>query len=457
MCINCDPSQPLSTYIFPYNSPCTNCDNGECPGGIAPTDCIYYPGPALTCIGSLTNDRLSSILQKIDAKLCSISPDSYSTYNTYCLAPTNTEKEFVEKISQQFCTLRADFNTFTTSTYPAAIASLQASITALDTPNLTSCSQIGFAPNDTIKGSLSKLATAVCNIYNGELSVAGVNWAQCSVVPTPPTTIVGGFNFVVAQLCNLSTQIGNSGVLPTFDNTGTCLSSPTATDSLSATVIKIRSRLCGTPLFDANSLSWNCITNPATGPTDLQSSFQAILSKIDALSQNAPAFDPSSFTVTPTNPLQPCAGQTVSLINPVISADRYVAVNNLDTSPGTLSQKITPGTGITLDTTTTPGTMIINASATGGDEKVKTSTLDPTAGYLEDKIVGFSTSLVTTIATTVANQVRISASINLETLITNIFDELENNATLRERFCAIVSMCPSPCQAPSNITVTYVP
>ena len=94
MCTNCGPNDQVTSYVFPYDSPCTNCDSGECPQGIAPASCLYYDGPPLACIGSDTNERLSLLLQKVDSKLCSLNPDSYSTYNTYCLAPTNTEKEF---------------------------------------------------------------------------------------------------------------------------------------------------------------------------------------------------------------------------------------------------------------------------------------------------------------------------------------------------------------------------
>lgn len=457
MCINCDPNQPLGSYAFPYNGPCTNCDEGECPSGIAPTNCIYYPGPGLTCIGAETNERLSTILQKIDAKLCTLNPDVYSTYNTFCLAPINTEKEFVEAISDQFCTLRTDFTTFTSSTFPTAIAAVNTSINTLNTPNVSSCVQIGFVPTDTIKDSLQKLSNAVCSIYNTELSVAGVNWAQCSVVPTPPTTIVGGFNFLISQICNLSAQISGSVVLPTFDNTGTCLSSPTTFDSLSATIVKMRSRLCATPTFNANALTWNCISNTATSDTDLQSAFQAVLTKIDTLSQNLPTFNAADFVVNATNPAQPCAGNTISLAGPSANSDRFVAVNNADASPGTLVDKLIAGTNIVLDTTTTPGAMVVNFAGSTVDEKVKTSATDPTAGFLEEKITGSTGAVVSIDTNTVSNQVEVSATVDMVALATQLFAIISSNETLKEQFCALMSSCPSPCNPPSNITVTYVP
>lgn len=455
-CDNCTPNEPLSTFAFQANSPCSNCDLGECANGIWSAACVYYPGPPLLCIESDTNSRINTILQKIDAKICSVIPESYASYNTYCLAPISTQQEFVEKISQRFCTLENDYDTFTTFTFPEAIATINSTINALNTPNVTSCSQIGFTPTDTIKTALQKLSNSVCDIYSNQLSVSGVTWSQCTAVPTPPTTIVGGFNFLISQICNLSAQIGGAAALPTFDNTGTCLSSPTANDSLSSTIIKIRSRLCNTPEFNINSLSWTCIAKPSTVQTDLQAAFQAVLSKIDVLSQNLPAFNPSDFTSANVDPLNPCAGKTISLNTPIISSDRFVAVNNSDFSPGTLAQKLTPGVGITLDTTTAPGTMIINSTSTV-DEKVKTSAGDPTAGYLEDKVIGTSGSLITTVANTVSNQVVISATPNLTAFVTAILDAIESDDDLKARFCAIVASCPSPCQAPTNITVTYVP
>ncbi len=455
MCTNCDPNSQVSSYTFPYNSPCTNCDSGECPQGIAPASCLYYDGPPLACIGSDTNERLSLLFQKIDAKICVFNPESYSTYNTYCLAPVNTQKEFVEKISQQFCTLKSSYETFTVSTFPTAISTINSTITTLNTPNVTSCTQIGFTPSDTIRDSLQKLSNSVCDIYNNQLSVSGVTWSQCAVVPTPPTTIIGGFNFVVSQLCNLASQISGSVTLPTFDNTGSCLSSPTSTDSLESTVIKIRSRLCTTPAFNINSLTWNCIAQPSSTATDLQSAFQAVLTKIDSISQNLPIFDPSDFVTNNTNPSQPCAGKTISLQSPIAASDRFVAVNNADSSPGTLVQKLTPGTGITLDTTTTPGTMIISSTSVV-DDKVKTSVTDPSAGYLEDKITG-STGTVNITTNTVSNEVVVSASVNYTLLVQNIIDAITADPTLKEQFCSLIVSCPSPCAAPTNLTVTYVP
>lgn len=456
MCTNCDPNTSVTNYIFPYNSPCTNCDQGECPNGIAPASCLYYDGPALNCIGSDTNERLNLLFQKIDAKLCTVAGNLFPSYNTYCLAPANTEKEFVEKISQRFCTLENSYQTFTTSTFPTAISTINTTITTLNTPNLTSCAQVGFAPTDTIKDSLNKLSTAVCNIYSSQLSLTGVNWGQCTTVVNPPTTIVQGFNFVIGQICNLSSQISGSVVLPTFDNTGTCLQSPTSNDSLSSTVVKIRTRLCNTPVFNINALTWNCITKPSSATTDLQSAFQSLLTKIDTISQNLPIFDSSDFITSDTNPSQPCQGKTISLQSGFSSTDRLVAVNNTDSSPGTLVQKLVAGTGVSLDTVTNPGQMIINSTTTV-DEKVKTSSSDPLAGYLEDKITG-STGTYANISTVTFNdQVVIGTSLNLSNIINGIFDLIEEDEVLKARLCAIISTCPSPCAAPTNITVTYTP
>lgn len=455
MCVDCQPNNPILTFPLPPASPCTNCDNSDCPNGVINSTCVYYGGVNLPCVGASTNDRLDLILQKIDAKICTTVSDLYSTYNTYCLLPTNTEKAFVEKISQQFCTLKGDFNTFTTTTFPAAITVVNNTINTINHPNLNSCAFVGFnAGTDTIKDALSKLSIAVCNINDVQLNLSTVNWNQC-FAGTIPTTIAGGFNTLINQICAIQSG-GGSGTLPVFDNTGTCLSSPTATDSLQATVIKIRSRLCQTPTYNSANITAGC--TGIVGSDTLEQALNKTIAKLGTVSGSAvTAVNTSQFTLAPVDPLNPCLGQKISLNSAL--TDRFVAANASDASPGTLIQKLAPLGGITIDDTTTPGKVTIGFSGTTDTYKVKVNNADPTPDFLGNKISGKVNTFITTTAVTngITNKVDVGATLDLSALVTAILDMIEDTPELKTRFCSLVASCPSPCQPPSNPQAVIVP
>src|SRR5258708_1798727 len=99
-CINCIQTTAGITGFSPSN--CTSL-----PSCALNANCVIYSGPNLQCSGIVTNDALDIILQKIDPLLCSASGD-YSGYNTYCLAPITTQKQFVESISNYVCTLNTN-------------------------------------------------------------------------------------------------------------------------------------------------------------------------------------------------------------------------------------------------------------------------------------------------------------------------------------------------------------
>src|SRR5882762_1844693 len=139
--------------------PCTNCIQTTASiTGFSPSNCVsqpscainascvIYTGPNLQCSGILTNDALHIMLQKIDPLLCQASGD-YSSYNTFCLAPISTQKEFVESISDFVCTLNDTFVTFTGTTFPAYQASVTAAISAVNLP-IIACTIAGVTTAD---------------------------------------------------------------------------------------------------------------------------------------------------------------------------------------------------------------------------------------------------------------------------------------------------------------------
>jgi hypothetical protein len=420
--------------------------------------CVFYGGPPLLCLEIDTNERLDSALQKIDIKFCSISGgiDPYPGYNTYCLSPINTQKEFVEKISQRFCILETSTGVFINTTFPAAITDIQTQITNLNKTGFNSCSLLGVLSTDTLSTALFKVSEYICSTLPTSLDVSSVNWEQCVTIGgNIPTTIQEGFSFVINQLCVLQSQIGSgSASLPTFNNTGTCLPTPGVSDSTVDTIIKIRTRLCQTPVFAASNLTSQCVQ--FSGINTLEDVLNATLSKVDQLSLNIPnQFNTSHFVVAPIDPLNLCLGKTVSLNVAALAIDRKVAVNAGDATPGTLDIKLASGTGISLSTSLNPGKMTISATNTV-DEKVKSDITDPTSGYLNDKLTG-SADTVTISTSLESNQVKVSATINYTALINAIFDNIEDDEDLKARLCSIIATCPSPCSAPTNVSVQYIP
>lgn len=450
-CNDCSPSYPVASYVFSGTAPCTNCD-GDCPQGIHPTSCVYNDGPPLLCIGAAENERLDSILNKIDAALCTaVGVNPYPSYNTYCLGTMTNQQEFVETISEQFCSLQSAYNTFTGTTFPAAIDTINNTITALNTPNIASCAAIGYTSTDTLKTAITRLSNYACNLQ-ASLSLTSVDWDQCSIVADPPETIQEGFDFVISQICNLSASM--TPTLPTFDNTGSCLDTPTATDSLSATIIKIRSKLCTAPSYNPGSYTPGCFS--ISGATSLDTLLQSLVTQLSSVMQAVPrSFDPTYFAVSDLTPGSPCLGKEVTLTG-VLTSDRLVALDSGDTTPGTLEDKVAPGSGITLDFGgLNAGKMTISA-ANLADEKVKAYAGDPSAGYLDAKLTGSSGAVVNISTALSGNQVQVSASVDTNMLVDIILNLIEEDEDFKARFCTLTTSCPSPCTAPSNVQAVAV-
>lgn len=451
-CINCIQTTASITGFSPSN--CVSL-----PSCAVNASCIIYGGPNLQCSGIITNDALDIILQKIDPLLCQAS-GNYSGYNTYCLAPINTQQQFVESISSFVCTLNTSFNTFTGTTFPNYQASVAASIAAITVPAIT-CAIAGVTTADSVATILTKYCTTLTNLSTN-VAMGAVNWSSCYAVSPTPVTISDGFNTLISQICLLKSQVGSAATLPTFNNTATCLTGGTSSDTLVTTIGLITTRLCQTGTLNNATLTWGCVTQPA-GAQDLQTALQNILTQITVLTQAEPMTWSNDFTVTNVNNSNLCLGKHVALAVPS-TQDRFVAATTGDASPGTLQTKVTPGTNITLDFITTPGQMIINSSAGvgTGDHKVLADSGDSTAGYLINKVEpGPATagiSITPSLDTGSANHlVQFQVGVDLVTLFTNLLNAVSGNPTLAALFCSVVSSCPSPCTAPTNVTVTYAP
>lgn len=470
-CTTCNTSSPIVVAGLPQLlsqiNPC-GCESNTvgCPSTID-SGCVQYTGPNLACSNILTNDTMHIALQKIDTLLCASAGD-YSLYNTACLTPILTQKQFVESVSALACATSTSLATLLSTTLPAYEASVAAQFASILTPGTTSSCSPSFIlpPLTSLQGVLQHLSNALCDIYGNQLNLAAVPWNTCFTVNPTPITISDAFGVVVSEICSLKALIGSGGggaVLPIFDNTGSCLPVPlTTTDTLAVTVNKVKARLCQTPVFDINGLAWNCVAKPSTVTTDLQSAFNAVLARLDSLSQLVPTFS-SDFDVAATDPLNPCAGKTIALSTSPV-ADRFVASTTNDTTPGTLQTKLTAGTGIELDFTTVPGTVIVNniQTASTNDGKVFVNGNDSTADYLFAKIEiappseGISISAAVDTTTNPASYaIELGVTVDLSALFTAMINQLTLDPVLYAQFCNAMSQCPSPCAPPSNVTISF--
>jgi hypothetical protein len=457
-CSNCGNNQnPYAVYNvqYIYKNDCADCANSGCDQTLK-AGCVFYTSANLPISGILTNDSLEVALQKIEVVLAAVAGD-YSGYNINCLGAAGsitTEAQFVNAITAAHCALDTAVDTFIGTTFVAYQATVDTRFDAIEVPGIT-CAAASVLNTDTLQQVLTKYCTKFGAI-NTALDISAVDWDQCFTVLSPPTTIAEGFDLLIDQICQLSGGFPES--LPTFNNIGSCLTAPGATDSLEDTVIKIRDYACALPTLDNDDLVSTCISVPGTA-NDLQTLMQNILTKLDAISQSFPTFDESDFAVTMVDPEDACAGLGIALQTP-INVDRYVAVDGSDLSPGTLVNKLEAGTNVTFDIVSTPGKLIINASGGGSDSfTVKASSLGVAAGFLDAKIGGETNDAITisTFFDAGDDKLIISPSVDTEQLIDNILTLIENDVVIKARLCAIIATCPTPCSAPQNVQVVVVP
>lgn len=450
-CTNCTQSSPSITGFLPN----TCLDQNPC---FLDAGCVVYTGPALNCSAIATNDSLDIILQKIDPLLCAATGD-YSTYNTYCLAPITTQKQFVETISSFVCSLSDNFTAFVNQTYADNQTEIDNRLTALEIPGIT-CTSAGVTSVDSLITILNKYCTKFGQIDTA-INPSGANWSSCYTVSPAPTTIVGGFNTLIAQICILKGLVESStATLPTFNNVGSCLPAPlTTTDTLVDTVNKIKVRLCQTGTIDTTTLTFGCVSNSVSSGQDLQGTLQNILTKVTQIAQSLPTVWSADFTVSNVDNGNLCLGKSVDLSTPS-TQDRFVAATASDLSPGVLEDKLIPGTNVSLDFITSPGFVIINnTGGVGvGDHKVAVDSGDASPDYLGVKIVsgGAVNGIQVSPSVDVINDVvLLNMSVNLVTLFQSLIDALSSDPGLYANFCTAVAGCPSPCAAPTNVTVTY--
>lgn len=384
-CTDCNDSQISLTGTFFPGTPCSPAE--DCGGSPLSSACVYYNGPNLSCSGILTLDSVETALMKIDEKLCETLGD-YSTYNMHCLTDwygetIDTQAKFVDAITGYVCELNDTVELFIGTTYVANQAIINTRLLALEVPGIT-CSTASVINTDTLVQVLTKYCTKFGQIDDA-LDISGVDWNNCFTVVSTPSTLEAGFQLVEDQICLLYDMINDGDALPTFNNYITCLGG-TSADSLVTTIGLIIAKLCLSPVFDNDDLTSTCITIPADS-TDLTTTIQNMLDAIDSSTQNYVTFDGGDFTVTATDPMDPCAGITVALASSG-SLDRFVAVSAGDASPSTLIAKVASSGG-TIAVTNNANTTLNLEVAVGDRGDITVSSLG-TVWTIDNDVVTFA-------------------------------------------------------------------
>lgn len=187
--------------------PCTDCEQDEGCKYPSFTDCVTYNNGYLPNIGlpvdPETTATLTEIIKAIDEKIGELASGTavdWNTYDTACLAPITTQKQFVEKISLQFCNLKSDYTTFTTTTYPGDISDINTRIDNIVNPELTSAGCLAISSTDTLTQIENKIISKVEDICES-LDLSSIVWDSCITSSTTPSTVKEGFEEVLDQIC----------------------------------------------------------------------------------------------------------------------------------------------------------------------------------------------------------------------------------------------------------------
>lgn len=407
---------------------------------------VMYTGSALVCSGITPNSTLEQVLANINTAICNYITVDWSTFDYDCLPEYTSPQEFAEGISGAYCTLNTNYNTFVNTTFPSVLDSIDDRFDLLELPEVESTctiNSISIADTDSTQVVQQKLSDITCYL-SGLLNVSSANWSSCYTVSPAPITPVAGFNVLISQICSLKSSVDSwNGVLPTFNNTGTCLPTPSASESLYDTVVKIRNKACASISYDVDNVVWgNCVADPTsiTGTT-LEDTITHLVSKIEPALINRLTAVTSDFTLTQTTPGDTCSGFTLALNTSI--ANSKVALDNTDNTPDFLLDKITAGTGISFDTGTTPGTVIINNSISNTDRNVAVSSNDTTPKSLSEKLVGSSGTVTVTATITGSGDevLEISADIDPDAVADEILDSILGDSALQTKFCTAVSNC----------------
>ena len=364
---------------------------------------------------------------------------------------------FVEGTASGIGKVSSDLATFTGTTFPSYQSSINSAILTLQIPGITYSNSAGnltisISNTDSINTVLTKLATGLGDTGN-LLGTPGNAWSLILITPDP-TNIHDAFNDLINYNITQNSAIAaKEPSIGTFDNSANCLFSigGTSTDNAGDTITLLTTYVCALEKFDSSVVTTTCLTPK----TNLQDWFQQLVDIADLNAANGFTALDSSMTSTSNGP---CSGFTIG-VDPTWTGLRNVAASVQDTTPGTLSDKLLPGTNVTL-TPSAPGNQTLTIDvAVPNDAKVGVNSSDVTPDYLVSKIPAtqgtWGISLVPTV-TPDNSQLKLTPTVtNPYTLVQNIINYISTNPELLAAFCALKTQCDGcQCLAATAFTVT---
>lgn len=417
---------------------------------------IIYTNVNLPHISVVGNMNLDTILSNINTAIntSSAAPD-YSGYNLYCVKevdgithPTNTQN-FAEGISKMFCDLKSAYTTFTGTTYATNQGIITSAINGLQVPALT-YTAFSITNTDTVTQVWNKTFTGITSIL-AALNPSSANWSTLSL--SSPTTLVGGFNSLIAYISALNTTVsGKQATIANFDNSANCLGGSN-NDTIRTTVDLLRTYTCALPTFDGSDITWGCLTSQST----LTDSIQSIVNTTTSLVSNTVVSNGTGLTITT---IGSCLGKRLN-IDTTWAGLYKVAISSGDiASAGYLGNKVTSLDGsITIDSSTNPDKLDLSITNPVVTDKIKVNSSDATADYLSAKVQGandpsgFGLNISVSVPNT-NDKIILTPNIDIYSFFSNGLDYILGEPTLFAKFAQMVALSTDGgCTAASNLIV----
>ncbi len=404
--------------------------------------CIYYTGAALTCTGIEPNTDLEKVLQIMDSKICNSNSTDFSLYDLACLDDDiiiTTEQEWVEKVAADICALKV-----VAEGIPDAeenIQTLQIQVGSITQPNLTLPEITNTSPSDSLNELLVGIANAVDTVNNNQ-SITAVNWDSVYTSTSEPTNLTEGFEEILAQMALLKSQAEDLGELPTFNTIGYCLSHSDANTPLITVINDLILKSCDYPTWDANSVSFGCVTPQGGDDYSLSGSVGGILNSLNLLYSERKSFNNEHFI---TSAVDGCGGSTISLRADNLGIGKILS-SSTDSAAGYLSGKVVAGSNITINTSN-PNQITISATVPAATSQVKINADDPSADFLENKFLnsgitnGISIQMVNVDDESLRLNVTVDTDILAAALAEKILTFIAATPERKTQFCDIVADC----------------
>lgn len=406
-------------------SPVVDCEpcatSSGCPINLD-TSCVFYNLSSdvpsdLTCINLPNGTSLKDILEAMDTAICQALPD-IGSYSLPCLTASYSIlnfQDFAEAVDYELCYTRSIIAS-TKSALEVTIGNLSTLITSIYTPNITDCGDIGLDPTDTIVEVLQKYADKLCEIVNdccadNSPSIVATNSSTLAFVTS------GTKNHNITGSVKVSSVFGNM-ITVNPDGLYVSVSIPDMIQTLS---------------YDSGT---NTLSISGGNSVVLGAAAAAQTLTFDCLSMILGISDGNTVDLS-------CIAGGPFVETPLVANDS-TSINF--TTSGTSGHILTGS--VILDGVTGAGDNIIVNTGLGlyapppsaaADEKVKLNNVDPTSGYLEDKLAGVINSLIT--ATVTSNNISHQADIEATLDVAALLNEINITPAFLTTFCNMVKAC----------------